>query len=77
MENNGAKLIIGIENLAEALGVKKPTVSQYIRMGMPCNRIGKSFHFHLDNINLWLIAMTSAKYEGQEDPETLEDSENP
>jgi len=75
MQNNGAKLVIGIENLAEALGVTKPTVYQYIKLGMPCNRIGNRFHFHLDNVNLWLIAITGGKYEGNEDPETLEDSE--
>jgi phage terminase Nu1 subunit (DNA packaging protein) len=76
MESNGAKLIIGIEKLAEALGVTKPTISSYIKLGMPCNRIGNRWHFHLANVDLWLIAMTSGKYEGTEDPETLEDQDN-
>ena len=75
MENNGAKLIIGIENLAESLGVSKSTVSEYMRLGMPCGRVGRRWHFHLDNIDQWLVAMTSAKYEGKEDPESLEDQE--
>jgi excisionase family DNA binding protein len=73
MENNGAKLIVGIEKLAKILQVSKPTISQFIKMGMPCNRVGKLWHFHFDNVDKWLMAMTSAKYEGQEDPESLED----
>jgi predicted transcriptional regulator len=63
---------VGIEKLAEALGVTKPTVSQYIKLGMPCNRIGIRFHFHLDNVDKWLVKLTAARYTGQEDPENLE-----
>ena len=75
MENNGQRLIIGIEKLAELLGVSKPTVSSYIKMGMPCGRVGNRWHFHVDNVDRWLIKITAAKYQGKEDPENLEDSD--
>jgi excisionase family DNA binding protein len=75
MQSNGEKLVIGISGLAEKLGVSRPTISEYIRLGMPCGRVGRRWHFHLDNIDKWLIGMTSAKYEGKEDPESLEDQD--
>jgi predicted transcriptional regulator len=76
MENNGAKLIIGIKNLAEHLGVSRPAISQFIKMGMPCGRVGKRWHFHIENIDRWLKTdLTNARYEGTEDPESLEDQD--
>jgi excisionase family DNA binding protein len=76
LESNGNKLIIGIEKLADYLGVSKPTVSAYIQLGMPCGRVGNRWHFHLENVDRWLKNdLTNARYEGKEDPEKLEDSE--
>jgi excisionase family DNA binding protein len=75
LENNGSKLIIGIEKLAEELGVSKPTISQYIKLGMPCGRVGTRWHFHLENVDKWLMKLTSARYKGEADPQTLEDED--
>jgi phage terminase Nu1 subunit (DNA packaging protein) len=72
MSKNGCLLIIGIKNLAKYLEVSAPTVSQYIRLGMPCGRIGARWHFHLDNVDRWLIALTSAKYRGKKEPDDFE-----
>jgi excisionase family DNA binding protein len=78
MENNGLKLIIGISKLAERLDVSRPTISQFIKMGMPCGRVGNRWHFHLENVDRWLKKdLTNARYEGKEDPESLEDQDQP
>ena len=58
-------LIIGISKLSEILGVSKPTISQYIKLGMPCGRVGNRWHFHLTNVDKWLLKLTSARYEGK------------
>jgi hypothetical protein len=71
-KDNGCGLIVGIQTLAEYLKVSKQTVSHYIRLGMPCGRIGNRWHFHLDNIDVWLKGITNKKYAGATDPAALE-----
>jgi phage terminase Nu1 subunit (DNA packaging protein) len=76
LENNGSKLIVGIDALAERLNVSRQLVGQYIKLGMPCGRVGVKWHFHFDNVDRWLRnKLANAKYEGEADPETLEDED--
>ena len=76
MEQNGQKLILGIENLANYLNVSKPTINQYIKLGMPCGRVGNRWHFHSENVDRWIKNdLTNAKYEGKEDPANLPDED--
>jgi excisionase family DNA binding protein len=71
-KDNGCGLIVGIQNLAKYLNVSKQTVSQYISMGMPCGRVGNRWHFHAENVDVWLKKITNRRYAGATDPQSLE-----
>ena len=77
MSENNSKIIIGTERLANFLGVSRPTISTYVKMGMPGNIIGGKWHFHLDLVNDWFKNKCYAQYKGDKEPEDLEnDAEN-
>jgi hypothetical protein len=71
---NHSEVIIGVGALAEFLKVSKPTVQQYLRMGMPGLKINNTFrmgmpglkinntwHFTVKNINKWFDTVTWQK----------------
>jgi len=70
--NNESKVIIGTEQMAKYLGVSRPSISQYLKMGMPGNIIGGKWHFHLDLVDDWFKNKCYAKYEGEKNPDELE-----
>lgn len=70
--NNGCRIMIGLQTMAGYLNVSKPTVSSYIKMGMPGNLIGNRWHFHLDHVDKWFKTLCATKYDGETDPEELE-----
>jgi hypothetical protein len=72
MANNGCRIIIGLGSMAGYLNVSKPTISTYIKMGMPGNLIGNRWHFHLDLVDVWFKKRCFAEYKGETDPEELE-----
>jgi hypothetical protein len=72
LKNDGSKLIIGIDALADRLNVSRQLVSQYIKLGMPCGRVGVKWHFHIENVDRWLMRITNKRYAGAEDPQRLE-----
>lgn len=73
--NNNLRVIIGTERLANVLGVSRPTVSVYIKMGMPGNLIGGKWHFHLDLIEDWFKNKCYAQYKGDKNPDEIEADE--
>jgi hypothetical protein len=58
---NHSEVIIGVGALAEFLKVSKPTVQQYLRMGMPGLKINNTWHFTVKNINKWFDTVTWQK----------------
>lgn len=76
MSNNNCRIVIGLESLANYLNVSRPTVSSYIKMGMPGNLIGSRWHFHLDLINDWFKKQCYAQYKGDKEPEDIENNAN-
>ena len=76
MNQNGNKIIIGLERFAKHLKVSKPTVSMYIKMGMPANIIGGKWHFHLDLVDQWFKKKCLTNYQGETDPEEIETKNN-
>ena len=74
--NNGCRIIIGLGSMSEYLNVSKPTISTYIKMGMPGNLIGHRWHFHLDLVDIWFKKQCLAQYKGEKDPEELEEDIN-
>lgn len=67
-----SKVIIGISQIANYLGISRFKVSDYIRLGMPGCFIGGKWHFHIENIDLWFRSKT-AKGAGI-DPDTVEET---
>jgi hypothetical protein len=76
MANNGCRIIIGLGSMAGYLNVSKPTISTYIKLGMPSNRLNNVWHFHLDLVDRWFKEMCAAQYKGETDPSDLEADEN-
>jgi hypothetical protein len=72
MGSNGCRIIIGLGSMSDYLNVSKPTISTYIKMGMPGNLIGNRWHFHLDLVDHWFKKQCFVKYNGEKDPEELE-----
>ena len=66
------KLVVGIQALAERLQVSKATISLYIRLGLPCARIGNRWHFHTDNVDNFFRALTNKQYKNEANPQDLE-----
>ena len=63
MNRNGNKsgLIIGINPLAQFLGVSEPTVYEYLKMGMPGQKIRGNWHFHKIHIEAFFMALTKSR----------------
>ena len=57
MGSNGCRIIIGLGSMAGYLKVSKPTISTYIKLGMPSNRLNNVWHFHLDLVDRWFKDM--------------------
>lgn len=72
MSNNNCRIVIGLDSLANYLRVSRPTISSYIKMGMPGNLIGSRWHFHLDLVDSWFKKQCHTRYDGETDPEELE-----
>jgi len=70
---NKTRVIIGLKAMAAHLNVAPPTVSGYIKLGMPSNRLNNIWHFHLDLVEQWFKEMCAAKYKGDTEPSDLED----
>ena len=60
MEIQRTGVIVGIPNLAEYLNVSRQTVYRYLSLGMPGNKIGDTWHFHSENVELWFKKNTMA-----------------
>jgi predicted transcriptional regulator len=71
--DDGCRVIVGIKSMAALLNVSPPTISMYIKMGMPGNIIGKTWHFHLDLVEQWFKSQCSAQYKGETEPQDIEE----
>lgn len=47
------KVIFGISSLEVWLGISRPTIYRLISLGMPCDKLEKTWVFHKDNIDKW------------------------
>ena len=45
-----SRVLIGLASVCDFLGVTRPTIYQYLRLGMPGARIAGVWHFHSDHI---------------------------
>lgn len=50
MMNQKSRVLIGLASLCAYLGVTKPTIYKYLKLGMPGVRIGGTWHFHADHV---------------------------
>jgi hypothetical protein len=68
------RIVIGLKAMAAHLNVAPPTISGYIKLGMPSHRLNGVWHFHLDLVDNWFKEMCAAKYKGETDPSDLEEA---
>ena len=46
-------IIFGISSLEGWLGISRPVIYDLIKLGLPCDKLNKTWVFHKDNINDW------------------------
>lgn len=56
-----SRVLIGLASLCSYLGVTKPTIYKYLRMGMPGVRIAGTWHFHADHVEEFFRRLTIQK----------------
>lgn len=45
------KVLSGLDQIIEYIGISKPTFYQLVKMGMPARLVNKRWYAHKDNIN--------------------------
>ena len=56
-----SRVLIGLASLCSYLGVTRPTIYKYLRMGMPGVRIAGTWHFHADHVEEFFRRLTIQK----------------
>ena len=74
MSGQKSRVLIGLASLCAYLGVTKPTIYKYLRLGMPGVRIAGTWHFHADHVEEFFRRLTIQK-DRINAPEELEDEE--
>jgi excisionase family DNA binding protein len=59
--------------MADWMNVSKPTVSMYIKLGMPAAPLGNRWHFYKDHVNEWFKKKTYSTWKGNKEPEEMEE----
>ena len=63
-----SRVLIGLASLCSYLGVTRPTIYKYLRMGMPGIRVAGVWHFHADHVEEFFRRLTIQKEQlGSED----------
>lgn len=56
-----SRVLIGLASLCSYLGVTRPTIYKYLRMGMPGIRVAGVWHFHADHVEEFFRRLTIQK----------------
>ena len=48
--NQKSRVLIGLASVCDFLGVTRPTIYQYLKLGMPGAKLAGTWHFHIDHI---------------------------
>jgi len=72
MKSNDNKILITLGAAATHLDVSIPTISKYLKLGMPCWLEGRIYHFHKKRIDEWFYDLCQCRYEGDIDPMEIE-----
>lgn len=56
-----SRVLIGLASLCSYLGVTRPTIYKYLKMGMPGVRIQGTWHFHADHVEEFFRRLTIQK----------------
>ena len=74
MNNNfpASRVIIGIQQMANYLGISRFKINDYIKAGMPGCFISGKWHFHIENVDLWFRSLTARGR--QADPDSVQET---
>ena len=52
-KSTNCNIIFGISALEDWLGISRPVIYELIKLGMPCDKLNKTWVFHKVNIDKW------------------------